>query len=82
MSRRHIIYKYSEAIKLNDYEIFITMLKFLVGIGLFFRSSLYYKYGVVNSVVCDFVSMLLTAISNANLIKCMRLMPQHLVAPE
>lgn len=82
LARRHIPFKYTEAIKLNDYEIFITMLKFLMGIGLFFRSSLYLKYGVVNSAFCDFISVLMTAISNANLIKCMRLMPKHLVSPE
>ena len=82
MSRRHYVFMYTEAIKLNDYELFITFFKFMLGIGLFFRSSLYLKYGVRNAIICDFLSMLMTVLSNANLIKCMRLMPKHLIGPE
>ena len=81
-SGRSSYYSIEEALKLNEFEVFISMVKFMIGTGIFNRPFLYNKYGLQNCLISDFLNSGLTVFSNASLITCMSHMPQELVAPE
>jgi len=68
---KNIVYSYAEALKLNDFEVFISMLKFLVNLGLFQRPKLYQRFSPLFGFVCDVISVFIVVISNTNLVRCM-----------
>ena len=63
--------EYKNALKLNNFEVIISMIKFTLGIGVFTRPFLYMKYGILNSMLCDILATWIAVASNTNLVKCM-----------
>ena len=57
--------------KLNEFEVFITMLKFLVATGIFNRPYMYKEYGYTNSVAAELINILIVIFSYYSLITCM-----------
>jgi amino acid permease len=76
------VYSQHEALKLNDFEVYISMLKFLVGIGVFQRPYLYQKNGVLWGVISDIIGVYIVITCNANLVKAMQFMPKKLTTPD
>lgn len=70
-----------EALKLNNFEVFVSMLKFMIATGIFNKPFLYMKYGISNCMLSDCANMALVCFCNASLIKCMEMMPMHLTCP-
>ena len=55
--RKKKMYSYKEAIKLNDFEVFVSVLKFSIAILLFYRPFQYYKVGVAYGILIDMFGM-------------------------
>ena len=68
--------------KLTDFEVFIQMLKFLLGCGIFARPKLYQRYGPIAGFVSDIIGVWIINFSNTNLIKCMQFMPREQTTPD
>ena len=71
-----------QALKLDNFDVFISMLKFTIGLGIFSRPYMYKQFGPNNAVVVDVIICIITIISNINLVNCMNIMPAHMVEPE
>lgn len=71
-----------DALKLNDFEVFISMIKFNIATSMFQRPYLYVRYGIINGLVADVFMTYMAITSNSNLIKCMNMMPKRLTQPE
>lgn len=71
-----------DALKLDDFDVFISMIKFTIGLGIFSRPYMYKLYGPNNAVAVDVIICIFTIISNINLVNCMNIMPWHMVEPE
>lgn len=72
----------SKANLLDDFEVYITYIKIVVGMGVFYRPFLYFQAGLVNAVVAEVLIIWIISVSNANLVKCIRYMPRRLTRPE
>ena len=71
-----------EVMKLTNFEVYVSMLKYTAGQGVFYRPYLYNKYGLFNSLVADIAMMFVIMYSNINLIYCMNYMPKAMTTPQ
>jgi hypothetical protein len=67
--------------KLTDFEVFVQMLKFMVGIGIFHRAKIYQQYGLAYGLVSDLLGMVMVNVSNSNLVRCLQFMPKTHTSP-
>jgi hypothetical protein len=58
------------------------MIKFTIGLGIFSRPYMWKKFGPNNALMVDILITLFTIFSNINLVKCMNIMPWHMVTPD
>ena len=70
-----------ELMKLDDFEVFISLLKFTLGLGVFNRPYVYKTYGVRNGIISDSVIFVVTAISNYNLVESLSFLPPEMTQP-
>ena len=75
------VFSHNEAMKLNNFEVYITMLKFLIATGIFNRLFLYKQYGVTNAFAADIISIFIVIFSYFSLITCIYMMPKDLTSP-
>ena len=71
-----------DALKLNDFEVFLSMIKITVGIGVFNKPYVYEWFGINNGLLSDFYILVLTLISNIHLIDCLKELPLHMCKPD
>lgn len=64
-----------ELMKLDDFEVFISLLKFTLGLGVFSRPYVYKTYGVRNGIISDSIIFTITAISNYNFVESLNFLP-------
>ena len=69
-------YSYSEAMKLNDYEVVVSFLKYLIQMAIFAKPAIIKKYGLTNAVLSTTISLILVMVSNYNFIRSMQKMPK------
>ena len=67
--------------KLDDFEVFISLLKFTLGLGVFNRPYVYKTYGVRNGMISDTIIFIITAISNYNLVESLSFLPPEMTQP-
>ena len=60
---------------LSDFEVFISLMKFMIGVGIFIRPSMMQDAGLVNALISEVVALIAVLFSNANLIRCLNYMP-------
>ena len=80
--REHMIFRWKKALRLNDFEVFISMIKFMVGIGIFYRPYLYSKAGIGNAIPIEIMGLFISITTNGYLVKCLMFMPPQLTTPE
>ena len=71
-----------EAQKLNDFEVFVSMMKFYIAIVIFQRPFLYQKFSVEYGLISDAITVAMICLSNSNLVKALEFMPEKLTQPE
>ena len=67
--------------KLDNFEVFISMVKFTIGLGVFNRPYTYKVYGVNNGIASDAFICCMTVMSNYNLVQCLYLLPRAMRRP-
>ena len=72
----------NDALKLNDFEVFLSMIKITVGIGIFNKPYIYGWFGINNGLLSDLYIMVLTLISNIHLIDCLKELPMEMCKPD
>jgi len=77
-----LVQKLRSMLMLDNFEVYVSMLKFTIGTGIFSKPFLYYTYGFSNCIIGDIVDIFIVALSNQNLIRAMELMPKELTTPE
>lgn len=70
-----------EAMKLNDFEVFISMSKLCLGIGIFNRPYVYMQNGLTNCIVSEVLNVIFVLLSYKCLIDCMQYLPRRMVQP-
>lgn len=70
-----------EAMKLNDFEVFISMSKLCLGIGIFNRPYLYMQNGITNCIVGEILNVAFVLLSYRCLIDCMQFLPRRMAQP-
>ena len=80
--RQQLIQGYKRALLLNDQEIFVTMLKFMIGIGIFNRPILYKNAGLVSSLIVEIIGTIFSVMSNTAIVTCLMFMPAQFTTAE
>lgn len=80
--RSHLVHGYKRALLLNDQEIFVTMLKFMIGIGIFNRPMLYKNAGLVSSIIVEIIGTTFSVMSNLAMVSAIMFMPAQLTTAE
>ena len=73
---------FREAMKLTDFEIFVSMAKFTIAIGIFNRPMLYLRSGIVYGLITDISFVIIINLCNYYLIRCLVFMPKGLTTIE
>jgi len=68
--------------KLNDFEVFVSMAKFTIAIGIFNRPMLYKRSSIIYGLITDFAFIIITNLCNYYLVRCMIFMPKGLTTVE
>ena len=66
-----IKYSLSEALKLNNFEVFVSFLKFIIQMSVFSKPMLIKRYGLTNSIISSVLTLVFVICSNYNLILSM-----------
>ena len=67
---------------LSDFEVFISLMKFMIGVGIFIRPRMMLEAGLFNAISSELIALVAVLISNANLIRCLHYMPAQLTKPD
>ena len=67
---------------LSDFEVFISLVKFMIAIGIFIRPFIMREAGLFNGIACEIIALVAVILSNNNLIRCLNYMPNHLTTPD
>jgi len=70
-----------DPLKLDNFEVVISMVKFTIGLGIFNRPYTYYVYGLNNGIASDALLCAITVFSNYNLVEALRLLPRNMRRP-
>jgi hypothetical protein len=70
-----------DPLKLDNFEVVISMVKFTIGLGIFNRPYTYHFYGLNNGISSDALLCAITVVSNYNLVESLRLLPRHMRRP-
>ena len=76
-NRQHL----KDPLKLDNFEVAISMVKFTIGLGIFNRPYTYHIYGLNNGILSDALLCAITVFSNYNLVESLRLLPRHMRRP-
>jgi len=68
--------------KLTDFEIFVSMAKFTIAMGVFNRPMLYKRSGIIYGLITDLSFMVIVSLCNYYLVRCMVFMPKGLTTIE
>jgi amino acid permease len=60
---------------LSDFEVFISLMKFMIGVGIFIRPKMMWEAGLFNAVTSELIALAAVLISNSNLVRCLNYMP-------
>ena len=67
---------------LSDFEVFISLMKFMIGVGIFIRPKMMWEAGLFNAVTSELIALAAVLVSNSNLIRCLNYMPSQLTKPD
>ena len=56
------------------------MIKFSLGLGVFYRPYLYMKYGLNNGIISEMIAGLATFMSNCMLVDCLMYLPNKMTS--
>ena len=68
--------------KLDDFEVFVSMAKFTIAMGIFNRPMLYKRSGIIYGLITDMSFILIVNLCNYYLVRCMIFMPKALTTVE
>ena len=75
-SRRPLIHKYKRSLLLTDNEIFISLLKYMIAVGIFYRPKMMQEAGFYNAIISEFIGIATVILANGFLLKCLVYMPR------
>lgn len=81
-SRRPLIHKYKRSLLLSDFEVFVSLTKFMIAVGIFYRPRLLYTAGLYNAIMSELAALFAVVVANSFLVRCLEYMPRQLTAPE
>lgn len=67
---------------LSDLEVFISLMKFMIGVGILMRPKMMWEAGLFNAISSELIAIVAVLISNSNLIRCLNYMPAQLTKSE
>jgi amino acid permease len=70
-----------DPLKLDNFEVLVSMIKFTIGLGIFNRPYVYKMNGLNNGISSDVLLCAITIMSNYNLVESLRLLPRTMRRP-